>query len=146
VLLKKLKMSRQVGTSEFSRRSSRRQNNGRRRRYQQHLTPNYEPALPTDESIQDESNEPLLTSIQNSAVEDYAHHHSLGPSTSPNNQTENDVSAVERDSEYELELYEMDDRIGEMPPSFKRRQRRASDWLLNLTCILGRFIRFSKST
>lgn len=129
-------MSHQVGTSAFSRRSSsRRQNTSRQRRYQHHLTPNYGAAPPTDESIQDESNEPLLSSIQNSAADDYAHHHSIEPSSSPHpngfDQTENDVSAVERDSDFELEQYEMDDRIGEMPPAFTRRQRRVSI-LINL--------------
>src|SRR4051812_40917952 len=119
-------MSRQV-TSAFSRRSSQKHSSGRQRRYQHHLTPNYEP--PTDESIQDESVRPLLS--QNSVAEDFARHHSIErSSTSPNpnglDQTENDVSAVERDSDNELELYEMDDRISEMPIAFTRRQRRVS--------------------
>ncbi|KAI6176718.1 TWiK family of potassium channels protein 7 [Aphelenchoides bicaudatus] len=119
-------MSRQVGTSEFSRRSSRKHSSGRKRRYQQHLTPNYQP--PTDESIQDEESiRPLLS--QNSGADDFAHRQSIGQSsTSPHpnglDQTENDVSAVEKDSDFELEQYELDDRIGEMPPSFTRRQRR----------------------
>jgi hypothetical protein len=31
---------------------------------------------------------------------------------------------MDKDSEFELERYEMEDRIGEMPPAFTRRQRR----------------------
>lgn len=35
-----------------------------------------------------------------------------------------DLSAVDQDSDYELEQLELDDHIGEMPPSFNRRHRR----------------------
>lgn len=142
-------MSQQIGTSAFSRRSSQKQRSGRQRRYQQHLTPNYEP--PTDESIQDESVRPLLS--QNSAAEDFARHHSIEQSSiSPNpnglDQTENDVSAVEKDSDYELEQYEMEDRIGEIPLAFTRRKRRVSFYILLMVLkqmFLGRSIHSIKN-
>ncbi|CAD5215940.1 unnamed protein product [Bursaphelenchus okinawaensis] len=74
-------------------------------------------------STADQAREPLLLSTN----DDFARHQSIEYSSTSNNHydhTENDISAVDRDSDYELEKYEMDDRIGEIPSGFTRRFRR----------------------
>lgn len=108
-------------------------------------------------SHEDQTQEPLLLS----AHDDYARHHSIEHSSSSDRHddyTENDVSAVDRDYDYELEQYEMDDRIGDMPPTFTRRARReglytgsltrslrADSWVTNelLSPNLGRKVSFN---
>ncbi|KAI6201175.1 TWiK family of potassium channels protein 7 [Aphelenchoides besseyi] len=122
-------MNTHLNTSAFSRRSRRvplrASGQQQRKRYRQHLTPDYDPDA-SDESLPDESDEPLIT--VRSVADSYAQNNSVDPSINSNQNaydpTENDVSIVERDSDYDIEQYEMEDRIGEMPPTFTRRQRR----------------------